>query len=163
MDVRIGGTEVRPNVSCLTGLFADTTKFLKIKNDPTFTQLTTLQQYLLQTIHKCNEIDNFTYDGIRPQSTRPAHAYGLPKIHKSFDILPPFQPIIDMTGTACQPDAKYLARLLSPLAQNEFTLKDSFDAVSRIHNIPKSLLDQGYKYVSFHVKYLFTNIIPKLV
>ena len=66
-----------------------------------------------------------------------------------------------MTGTACQPVVKYLARLLSPLAQNEFTLKDSFDTVSRIHNIPKSLLDQGYKYVSFDA--LFTNIPLKKV
>ena len=34
---------------------------LKIQNDPTFTQLTTLQQYL-QTIHKRNEIDSIHKD-----------------------------------------------------------------------------------------------------
>ena len=147
---------------CLTGLFADTTKFQKIQNDPTFTQLTILQQYL-RTIYKRNETDDSISENIRPQSTRPARAYGLHKTHKSFDVLPPFRPIIDTTGTAYQPVAKYLARLLSPLAQNEYTLKDSFDAVSRIHNIPKNLLDQGYRYVLFDVKSLFTNIPLKKV
>ena len=56
------------------------------------------------------------------------------------------------------PLAKYLSALLSPLAQNEFSLKDSFDAVTRIHNIPPQLVVQGYRYVSFDVKSLFTNI-----
>ena len=62
------------------------------------------------------------------------------------------------TGTARKPVAKYLKRFLSLLAQNEFVLTDSFDTVSRIHNVPKSLLDQGYRYVSFDVKSLFANI-----
>ena len=71
------------------------------------------------------------YEHIRPHSTRPARAHGLPKTHKAFDVLPPFRPIIDTTGTAFHPVAKYLSPLLSPLTQNEFSLKDSFDAVTR--------------------------------
>ena len=29
---------------------------------------------------------------MRPVSTKPARAHGLPKIHKTFDTLPPFRP-----------------------------------------------------------------------
>ena len=41
---------------------------------------------------------------------------------------------------------------------NEFTLKDSFDAVNKIKNIPPHLFDDGYNYVSFDVESLFTNV-----
>ncbi len=129
----------------------------KLDNDPSLTQLSSLQEYL-RTIHKRNEIDDVTYRNIRPQSTRPARAHGLPKTHKPFDYLPSFRPIIDTTGTAYQPLAKYLSSLLNPLTHNEFKLKDSFDAVSRILNIPTHLFSQGYRLVSFDVSSLFTNI-----
>ena len=149
-------------IDWLSAIFSDATKFRKLEHDPTFTQLNSPERYL-RTINKRNEIDDSTYEHIRPQSTRPARAHGLPKTHKSFDVLPPFRPIIDTTGTAYQPLAKYLSALLSPLAQNEFSLKDSFDAVTRIHNIPPQLVVQGYRYVSFDVKSLFTNIPLKKV
>ncbi len=61
-------------------------------------------------------------------------------------------------GTAYQPIAKYLTRLLNPLTQNAYTLKDSFEAVSRIQNIPINLFKDGYRFVSFDVKSLFTNV-----
>ena len=41
---------------------------------------------------------------------------------------------------------------------NEFTVKDSFEAVNRIHSIPTEFFDQGYRYVSFDVTSLFTNV-----
>ena len=53
---------------------------------------------------------------------------------------------------------KYISELLQPLTQNEFTLKDTFDAASRIKLIPSELFDQGYKFVSFDVESLFTNV-----
>ena len=141
----------------MTSIFSDPTKFQKLDNDPSLTQLSSLQEYL-RTIHKRNEIHDITYRNIRPQSTRPARAHGLPKTHKPFDYLPSFRPIIDTTGTAYQPLAKYLSSLLNPLTQNEFKLKDSFDAVSRILNLPTHLFSQGYRLVSFDVSSLFTNI-----
>jgi hypothetical protein len=95
---------------------------------------------------------------MRPISTQPARAHGLPKIHKSFDSLPPFRPIIDTTGTAYQPVAKFLTNLLNPLTTNEFSIKDTFDAVSHINNLPRKLFDDGYRFVSFDVKSLFTNV-----
>ena len=41
---------------------------------------------------------------------------------------------------------------------NAYTLKDSFEAVSRIQNIPVNLFRDGYRFVSFDVKSLFTNL-----
>ena len=51
-----------------------------------------------------------------------------------------------------------MAKLLNPLTINEFSLKDSFDATTRIQNIPQDLFDKGYKFISFAVESLFTNI-----
>ena len=41
---------------------------------------------------------------------------------------------------------------------NEFSIKDTFEAVSRINNLPRKLFDDGYRFVSFYVKSLFTNV-----
>ena len=144
----------------MTTLFSDTTKFKTVSIDNTLTQLTTLQNYL-RKIYNRNEITKDQYDNIRPVSTKPARAHGLPKIHKTFDSLPSFRPIIDTTGTAYQPVAKYPTKLLNPITTNEFTVKDSFDAVTHINNIPRNLFNDGYRFVSFDVTSLFTNIPPK--
>jgi hypothetical protein len=75
----------------MTSIFSDPTKFQKLDNDPSLTQLSSLQEYLC-TIHKRNEIDDIAYRNIQPQSIRPARAHGLPKTHKPFDYLPSFRP-----------------------------------------------------------------------
>ena len=69
---------------CMTTLFSDTTKFKTVSKDNTLTQLTTSQNYL-RKIYNRNEITKDQYDNIRPVSTKPARAHGLPKIHKTFD------------------------------------------------------------------------------
>ena len=143
--------------SCMTDLFSYTTKFKKVTQDTTLTQLTTLQNYL-RTIYNRDEITQVEYESMRPTSTKSARAHGLPKIHKTFDTLPPFRPIIDTTRTAYQPTAEFITQLLNPLTINEFTIQDSFDAVHEINNIPPNLFNDGYKFVSFDVKSLFTNI-----
>jgi hypothetical protein len=93
----------------MTGLFSDTSKFKIVTKDTTLTQLTTLQNYL-RKLYNRNKITKDEYDNMRPVSTKPAQAHGLPKIHKTFDTLPPFRPIIDTTGTAYQPVAKFLTQ-----------------------------------------------------
>ena len=47
---------------------------------------------------------------------------------------------------------------MNPLTTNELSLKDSFDAITRIQNIPQDLFDKGYKFISFDVQSLFTNV-----
>ena len=71
-------------------------------------KLVTLQNYL-RTIYNRTEITKTDYDNMRPILTKPARAHGLPKIHKTFDNLPLFRSIIDTTGTAYQPVAKFFA------------------------------------------------------
>ena len=51
-----------------------------------------------------------------------------------------------------------MTRLLNPLTQNEFVLKDSFVAADRIREIPSNLFNDRYKLVSFDVTSLFTNV-----
>ena len=141
----------------MNDLFSDRRKFKPIRKDPTHTRLNSIQRYLRTLVNR-GELDKDTYKTIRPQNAKPARAHGLPKIHKAYDRLPKFRPIIDTTGTTHYSVGKYISELLQPLTQNEFTLKDSFDAASRIKLIPSELFDQGYKFVSFDVESLFTNV-----
>ena len=41
---------------------------------------------------------------------------------------------------------------------NEFSIKDTFHAVSHINNLPRKLFDDGNRFVSFDVISLFTNV-----
>ena len=71
------------------------------------------------------------------------------------------RPIIDTTGTPHCNVGKFLAELLNPLAHNEYTLRDSFHAVSDLKSIPNELFTQGYRLVSFDVVSLFTSVPVK--
>ena len=73
-------------------------------------------------------------------------------MHKEFDTIPKFHPIIDTTGTPYYDVGKYLAKLLNPLTTNEFFPKDSFNATTHTQNIPQDLFDKGYKFISFDVE-----------
>ena len=52
-------------IDCLSAIFSDATEFRKLEHDPAFAQLNSLQRYL-RTINKRNEIDDSTYEHIRP-------------------------------------------------------------------------------------------------
>ena len=98
---------------------------------------------------------------IPPQNTRPARSDGLPKTHKIFENLPPFKPVIDTTGTVYQPIARYLSCLPIPLTHNEFNVNLRtvlMPCMNRIKNIPNDLFTEGYRFISFDVKSMFTNI-----
>ena len=95
---------------------------------------------------------------MRPKAPQVGRAHGLPKIHKSYNTLPSFRPIIDTTNTPHYGVGKFLTRLLSPLTQNEYSGKDSFEAIDRIRSIPPEHFDEGYRDISFDVKSLFTNV-----
>ena len=98
---------------------------------------------------------------MRPKNGKLARAHGLPKIHKENINIPKFRPIVDTTGTPHYSAGKFLTNLLNPLSMNEFTLKDSFDAVNKVKSIPLHLLEDGCNYISFDVESLFTNFTIK--
>ena len=83
-----------------------------------------------------------------------AQAHGLPKIHKLFENIPSFCPIIDTTGTTHYSVGKYLSELLNPLTHNDYSLKDSFDAATRIRRI----LPQVRENNDYMFALLFTNV-----
>ncbi|XP_066931457.1 uncharacterized protein [Clytia hemisphaerica] len=127
--------------------FGISSKFRKVNVDPTASRLTSIQRYL-KTLLNRNEIDENEYKDMRPKNAKPARAHGLPKIHKKYEHLPKFRPIVDTTGTTHYSVGKYLTNLLNPLTVNDYTLKDSFDAAEKIKQIPKELFDDGYVFVS---------------
>ena len=53
---------------------------------------------------------------------------------------------------------KFLTYLLNPLTQNIYSIKDLLEAVDRIRSIPTELFDEGYRYFSFDITLLFTNV-----
>ena len=65
------------------------------------------------------------------------------------------RPIISNLGTATYQLAKYLAKLLSPLAQSDYTVTSTDNFINRVRNL---VIPLGYKLISFDVVSLFTNV-----
>ena len=127
-------------------LFSDKSKLRIVENDPTFTRVDSLQQYL-RKLKTRNEISEEGYKRIRSKNARLARAHGTPKIYKDFVHLPKFRPIIDTTGSTHYHVGQYLSETFQPLTINDYYIKDSFDAGNRIKNISKELYDEGYSFV----------------
>ena len=142
-------------------IFQDKLKFKQILEDPAPSRLSSVQRYL-KKLNKRGELTNDMYDKIRPKSAKLARAHGLPKIHKLFENIPSFRPIIDTTGTTHYSVGKYLSELLNPLTHNDYSLKDSFDAATRISRIlPQVRENNDYMFISLDVASLFTNVPSK--
>ena len=91
------------------------------------------------------------YKDLYSVGARPGITYGLPKTHKQ-NV--PLRPIISSIGTFSYKIAKYLAKILSPLAQNSHLLKNSNDFINRLNKLK---LRNSYM-VSFDVESLLTNV-----
>ena len=152
--------DIKDYTNSVEHLFKDPKKFQILDTDPTITRMKLLQSYLRTLLHR-KEITKAKFDLMRPKNAKPARVHGLPKIHKEFLNIPKFRPIIDTTGTSHCLVGKYLASLLYPLTTNEFSIKDSFDAASKIKAIPSYLFENGYQCISFDVESLFTNVLIK--
>ena len=76
----------------------------------------------------------------------------------TFENIPPFRPVVDTRNTPYSGIGTYLKTLLNPLTVNEFSMKDTFQAVDEIGKFDHTLLDKGYRLVSFDVVSLFTNV-----
>ena len=144
--------------SSLEHLFEDRTKFRILKEDPTNTRFTSIQNFL-RTLKKRGEINEEEFKTMFPDNAKIGRAHGTAKVHKDFARIPPLRPIVDTIGSTHYGVGKFITKLLNPLTQNDYSLKDSFEAAHRIRNdIPDSLYDEGYVLVSFDVKSLFTNV-----
>ena len=59
------------------------------------------------------------YEFLSPKANHQTpQLYGLPKLHKQFDILPPLRPIISHCNSSLNPTARLLDHCLQPLAQS---------------------------------------------
>ena len=74
-------------------LFNDTSKFTLLQEHPTLCNLSTMQTFL-NTLHKRNEITLEYKNLMRSKFAQIGRAYGLPKIHKDYQHIPPFRPIV---------------------------------------------------------------------
>ena len=107
---------------------------------------------LLSKLKKCAAITNDVYNDLYVSGSTPGILYGLPKIHK---LLTPLRPIFAACGTPTYKLAKYLVPILAPLTENQFTVKNSYQFATEVHDLqltPNSIM------ASFDIVSLFTNI-----
>ena len=83
------------------------------------------------------------------KSAHSARPHSLPIIYliMTYQTLAPLAPIVATTNTTHYNMGKFLASILDPLAQNEFTLSDVSETASSIQNIPQHLFNDGYQFV----------------
>ena len=144
-------------INSMEQLFEDRTKFRVINEDPTHTRMATLQNYV-RMLKNTKQINDEEYKLLYPKNAKIGRAHGSAKVHKEFENIPPLRPIIDTIGSTHYGVGKFLSKLLNPLTQNAYNLKDSFEAADRIKGIPQNLYEEGYRLVSFDVKSLFTSV-----
>ena len=113
-------------------------------------------------MNKRGELKYAIYNTILPKHTKIARAHGLPKVNKALDDIQPFHPIINTIDTTHSSVRKYLSDVLYPLTQNQFSIKDSFDAANRISCILWEVNNSNdLVFVSLEVVSLFTNVSLK--
>ena len=119
----------------LNKLFANKTKLKRLDAGPTNTRFSTLNFYL-RKVYNRNEISEEFYQEIRAKNAKIARARELPKVHKLFERAPSFWPIINTIDFILYNVEKYITKLLKPLTQNEYSLKNTFDADQHVKKIP---------------------------
>ena len=67
----------------------------------------------------------------------------------------PIRPIISNIGTATYQLAKYLAKLLSPLSQSQYTVKSTKGFMKKIRNVN---VPHGFDMILFDMKFLFASV-----
>ena len=114
-------------------IISDTSKFKKLDQDPTLKREALLQHFLRKLKQKIffNKNEN---DKLYPSGSAPARIYGTPKMHKfsSSDSFSKLCPIVSSIGTFNYNLAGFLCDILSPLAPNDCSCKDTFSFVAQI-------------------------------
>ena len=99
------------------------------------------------------------YSKIYPTRSAPGKFYGTAKLHKlspndTINELP-LRPTVSKIGTATYHLLKYLAELLSPISESEYTIKN---AKYFVEKIKKEHITNDHLLVLLDVKSLFTNV-----
>ena len=114
-----------------------------------------INKFLL-SMKKSDCIDEATYKTLHATGTGSGILYGKPKVHKpDFSTQYQFRPILAAYNQASYKIAKFIVPILSCLTNNQYTVKNSTEFTTKIHEIQ----DPGTLYMaSFDVDSLFTNI-----
>ena len=113
-------------------LLGDTSKFerLEIPQSKHLNFVVDSQDKIKNILKSLYDKDSFTdilYKKILPVGCCPGTLYGQAKVQKPvINNGPSFRPIIDTLNTPPYKLAKFIVSILSPLAINEYTVKDSF-------------------------------------
>ena len=114
-----------------------------------------LQRFLCKLKQK-DLFNQNAYNKLYPSGSAPARICGTPKMHKfsSSDLFLKPRPVASTTGTFNYNLACFLYDLLSLIASNDYSCKDTFSFVSEIKN---SNLSRKFL-VSYDITSLFANI-----
>ena len=114
-------------MSSLYEVINDTSKFLKLRSDPSIGREGKLQRFL-RTLNKKGFFSKEQYENIYPSGSQPARLYGNPKTHKlksESDKLT-FRPIVSSIGAYNYKLAKFLTRMLDLVIPKDHCTKDFF-------------------------------------
>jgi hypothetical protein len=90
------------------------------------------------------------------QECKTPRFYGLPKIHKLFDSIPTFRPIVSGCGSCCERISNFVDFILQPLTRKiDSYVKDTSDFVRKIKNVT---CKKGDILISADVSGLYTVI-----
>ena len=134
------------------GILGDVTKFKEL-NDDWFKCILRLEDKLNRFLRSIKtKLTDEMYGWLYASGCNPGCLYGLPKIHK---IGCPIRPILSAIGTFNYNLAKFFVPILTPITQNEFTIKNSSQFVSELL---QTKFNKSVFMAIFDVQSLFTNI-----
>ena len=110
----------------------------------------------LLNLKKLGHISQDLYGKLHVTGTGPGILYGLAKVHKdNFLVNHLYRPIFAAYNCASYKISKFLVDILSPIAENQYTIKNSAHFREQISN----MTDPSNLYMtSFDIKDLYTNI-----
>ena len=137
-------------------IISDKTKFRLLGPSSKFDNTEKVEKEIVKVLKQLlakNEINEDTFNWIKPVGSITPRLYGLPKLHKE-NI--PLRPILSMVKSAQHKLAKFLNFQLQPVLEHysSYILKDSFSFVDEISAIESNNTFMA----SFDVKSLFTNV-----
>ena len=109
----------------------DRSKFKLSTADPISLRERQLQRFL-RKLKNGRLFNDDLYKSVNPMGSRPARMYGLPKLHKMFDTVPAFRPILSSIGTYNYQLTKFLDKLLDDVILNDHSTKDTFSLLKSL-------------------------------
>ena len=115
----------------MNNIINDRSKFKLLTEDPTSLREGQLQRFLRKLKNE-GFFNDDVYKSVYPTGSRPARMYSLPKLHKMFDSVPAFRPILSSIGTYNYQLTKFLVKLLDDVILNHHSTKDTFSLLKNL-------------------------------